>query len=127
MTMQLPPYWEGQEKIIPASLDDLKGPAEGVVALPFRLAWTGLKEYDLSNWRLRLALYQLIITGGAPGDPETFINKDHFIELWPFERNMFHPGYRDPWESRFPELRERAKVDVSVYDLRASVPFQRRR
>lgn len=126
MTTQLPSWYEGYEKILPTSLDDLQGPVNGRAALPFRLAWSGVAEYDLSNWRHRLTLYQVIITGGVTGDPETYINRDDLVELWPYVRDMFGPGYRDPWEARFPELRERAAIDVSVYDPRARVPFQRR-
>lgn len=120
----LPSRYEGYEKILPESLDDLQGPAEGVVALPFRLAWSGATEFDLSNWRDRLALYQIIITGGVAGDPETFMNRDHVIELWPYMRDMFGYGYRDPWEKKFPELWYRASIDVSIYDPRADEPFQ---
>lgn len=71
-----------------------------------------------------MSLYQIIITRGVAGDPETYINCDHLVELWPYLRDMFGPGYRDPWEARFAELRERAAIDVSVYDPRAHVPFQ---
>lgn len=127
MTMQLPSRYEGYERILPASLDDLTGPAEGVVALPLRLAWSGLTEFDLAKWKLRLGLYQIILTNGRPGDPETYINRDHLVELWPYQRRRLGPGYRDPWEGRFSELRERAEIDVRAYDPMADLPFQPRR
>lgn len=126
MTMRLPSRYEGYEEILPASLDDLNGPAEGVVALPLRLAWSGLTEFNLAKWKLRLGLYQIILTNGRPGDPETYINRDHLVELWPYQRRRLGPGYRDPWEDRFPELRERAAIDVRAYDPAAALPFQRR-
>ncbi|MEV4012920.1 hypothetical protein AB0J35_20675 [Nonomuraea angiospora] len=47
--MALPSIYEGLEEKIPYSLDDLHGPAEGVVALPTHLAWSGLTEFDLSK------------------------------------------------------------------------------
>jgi len=103
--MPLPSRFEGLEDKLPASLDELHGPREGVVALPLRLAWSGLTEFDLSRWKLRLGLYQIIITGGLPGDAEQYINADYLMELWPYQRRLIGERYREAWESRFPQLR----------------------
>lgn len=92
----LPSRFEGYEELLPESLNDLQGPTEGVVALLFRSAWSGMTEFDLSDWRHCLELYRIIITQGVSGDPERFINKDHLVHLWPYVRDMFGYGYLRP-------------------------------
>src|SRR5262249_27799155 len=47
---------------LPASLDELHGPEEGVIVLPRHLAWPGLREFDLSDDRLRRSLYGIVLT-----------------------------------------------------------------
>lgn len=104
----LPSRYEGLEDKLPLSLDELHGPAEGVVPLPPRLAWSGLTEFDLADWRERLSLYRIIITGGwLPGDAREYLNADHLVSDWPMQRRFLGPQYREIWESRFPELRDR--------------------
>lgn len=124
MTMSLPSRFDGYERILPATLDDLRGPAAGFVALPLRLAWSGITAFDLSNWRLRLTYQRIIITEGIPGDPEAYLDRAQLIELWPYQRRMLGAAYRLPWETAFPDLRERAEIDVSRYDPLAGAPFQ---
>lgn len=101
----LPSRFEDLEDKLPASLDELHGPAEGIVALPFRLAWSGLTEFDLSNWKQRLTLYRIIITGGLlPADACTYLNAEHLLADWPYQIRLLGCEYRQIWEMRFPEL-----------------------
>lgn len=101
----LPSRFEGLEDTLPGSLAELHGPAEGVIPLPPRL-WSGLTEFDLADWRQRLSMYRIIITGGSlPHDAREYLNADHLIADWPNQRRFLGPRYREAWKSRFPELR----------------------
>jgi hypothetical protein len=53
---RLPSRLIGVEKRIPADLATLAGPAEGVVRLPVRLAWSGQTEFDVADPGDRLTL-----------------------------------------------------------------------
>jgi hypothetical protein len=46
-TVRLPSRLIGVEKRIPQGLASLRGPAEGRVSLPVRLAWSGPSEFDV--------------------------------------------------------------------------------
>lgn len=92
----LPSWFEGYEQILPASLDDLKGPAGGFIDRPIRPF-----PFALDNWRMRVELYRELITAGHKAELERYINRDHFIELWPYIRICVCDGYRLPWERSF--------------------------
>lgn len=115
----LPSRFEGYEQILPERLDDLKGPGDGVLEIP-----TYIGRWDLADWKSRVGLYHELITSGHKAELEQHINRDHFVELWPYIRDRVCDGYRLPWEKRFPELWYRASVDVSIYDPRAEEPFR---
>ncbi|MGP3954647.1 hypothetical protein ACTWPT_01520 [Nonomuraea sp. 3N208] len=106
--MALPPLYEGLEDKIPDSLDDLHGPAEGVVPLPNHLVWSGLTRFDLSNYRLRLSMYRIVITGGRRVDYETYLNADHLVKDWPLLSKGLGPAYRRAWERKLPLRRDTA-------------------
>jgi hypothetical protein len=106
--MALPPLYEGLEDKVPDSLDDLHGPAEGVVALPNHLVWSGLTRFDLSNYRLRLSMYRIVITAGRRVDYETYLNADHLVTDWPLLRKGLGLAYRRAWEGKLPLWREAA-------------------
>src|ERR1700751_5190167 len=42
---------------LPARLEDLHGPERGVIVLPRHLAWPGMREFDVTDDRLRRSLY----------------------------------------------------------------------
>lgn len=96
--MTLPSRWEGVEDRVPDSLDDLHGPAEGTVALPLHLAWSGLREYNVSDPRLRMSMYRTVITGGGRSDAEAFLNAHHLAADWPLLRKGIGPSFRKAWE-----------------------------
>ncbi|WP_188190717.1 hypothetical protein [Nonomuraea sp. SYSU D8015] len=100
--MTLPSWYEGLEDKIPDSLDDLRGPAEGVVALPPHLAWSGLTEFDVSKPGIRMEMYRTVITTGRRVDYESYLNADHLAADWPLLRRGLGPGYRDAWERKLP-------------------------
>ncbi|QYC39317.1 hypothetical protein Nocox_08465 [Nonomuraea coxensis DSM 45129] len=100
--MALPPLYEGLADKVPGSLADLRGPAEGVVALPPHLVWSGLTEFDLSDPRLRMTMYRIVITAGRRADYETYLNPGLLAADWPLLRRALGLGYRDAWERRLP-------------------------
>jgi hypothetical protein len=91
--------------IVPASLDDLRGPASGVEELPVRLYWSaGSRQFDLADPDQVTALCEAVIdTATAIGDITRYLNGALLVRAWPalgMDRVK-----RDAWESRFPVLR----------------------
>jgi hypothetical protein len=91
--------------IVPARLDDLRGPASGVEELPVRLYWSaGSRQFDLANPDQVTALCEAVIDSAtAIGDITRYLNADLLVRAWPalgMDRVK-----RDAWESRFPVLR----------------------
>lgn len=90
---------------VPASLDDLRGPAHGVVELPVRLYWSaGSGRFDLADHDQAAALYDAVLDAAAGVDDITeYLNARLITRLWP----VLSVGRvkREAWESRFPELR----------------------
>ena len=41
---------------LPARLEDLHGPERGVIVLPRHLAWPGMREFDVTDDRVRRSL-----------------------------------------------------------------------
>jgi hypothetical protein len=85
---------------LPASLEELHGPAQGVVVLPRHLAWPGLREFDLSDDRLRRSLYGIVITQGRRNDMARFVNARLLREDWPVLRDSLDPKVRKSCERR---------------------------
>lgn len=102
--MTLPSRWEGVADRVPESLDDLRGPSSGVVALPLHLAWSGLREYDLDNPRLRRSMYQVVLAEGRRADVERYICADHLRGDWSNLRKLMGRPLRQAWEQHFPGL-----------------------
>ena len=93
--------------VVPASLDDLRGPATGVVELPVRLYWSaGSGRFDLSDPDQVAAMCDAVLDAAANvEDITTFLNAQLLVSAWPvlgMDRVK-----REAWESRFPVLRRR--------------------
>jgi hypothetical protein len=100
---QLPSRWASVPKRLPASLDALTGPAGGVVELPFDLAWSGDRNFDLAKPDDRYLYYMTVLTAAIT--PEHFtqwLNADLLRSEW--GRLVLPPRLRDIWQQRFPEL-----------------------
>ncbi|MFE9630895.1 hypothetical protein [Streptomyces sp. NPDC006463] len=89
---------------LPASLEKLAGPAQGVVELPLHVAWPGLRAYDLDRPRLRMGLYRTVLAEGQHEDLVTLRNRDLLLAQWPVLRTMVSRHVRQVWEEAFPEL-----------------------
>jgi hypothetical protein len=90
--------------IIPASLDNLCGPASGVVELPVRLYWSGSRQFDLADPHQAADVCEAVLdTAATADDIAHFLNADLLIRVWPVLG--MSRAKRDAWESRFPVLR----------------------
>jgi hypothetical protein len=89
---------------LPQRLDDLRGPAAGVVMLPRHLSWPGMREFDVSDGSTRRSLYGIVLTQGRRNDVARFLNARLLIEDWPLIRSSLDPKLRRWCERRF-ELR----------------------
>ena len=92
--------------VVPGSLDDLRGPASGVVELPVRLYWSGSRRFDLADPHQAADLCEAVLDAAATaGDISGWLNADLLIRAWPVLG--MSRAKRDAWESRFPVLRSR--------------------
>ncbi|MER5917076.1 hypothetical protein ABT124_43700 [Streptomyces sp. NPDC001982] len=114
-------YQEKFRRRLPDSLDELHGPAEGVVEPPATVVWSGLRAFDLANERQRMSLYRTVLAEGMRKDLCALLNRDILLRLWPTLRILVSTTVRGVWEDRFPQLRALADVPP------AQPPARRRR
>ena len=60
-TGSLPLRWDAYARRLPSSLEDLRGPAAGLVELPLHVPWSGRRVYDVGRENQRLVLYALLL------------------------------------------------------------------
>jgi hypothetical protein len=85
-------------------LDQLHGPAGGVVELSHSVLWApGGGRVDLDQPGGVGLAYRAVLAEGAVEDLVHVLNPDRLIEAWP--ELMLPRRVREMWESRFPELR----------------------
>ncbi|MFD8501230.1 hypothetical protein ACFV2L_00540 [Streptomyces sp. NPDC059687] len=104
------PRWSHLTERLPSRLEDLTGPDSGNIQLPLRLAWSGLTSFDLSDERLLLGLYRIVITNGMRRDLTTYLNANLLIRHWPTLRIALGKPIRMPWELRFPQLMPQQEI-----------------
>ncbi|WP_327352743.1 hypothetical protein [Streptomyces sp. NBC_01304] len=95
---------------LPVSLDDLRGPAQGVIELPLHIVWSGMTSYDMSNPRQRMGLYRTVLHEGLREDLPRYLNHDLLLQLWPVLRKLVGRTVRTVWEAAFPQLASRARA-----------------
>jgi len=84
-------------------LDDLRGPATGILNLPHMIHWGPLKFCDLSDTARRRSTYQEILREAANGeDLASLLNKGLLMQDWPFL--ALPPRLKAGWEKVHPEL-----------------------
>jgi hypothetical protein len=90
--------------VVPASLDDLRGPESGVVELPVRLYWSGSRRFDLTDPHQAADMCEAVLDVAATaGDITAYLNAGLLIRTWPVLG--MNRAKRDAWESQFPVLR----------------------
>ncbi|MFD9467453.1 hypothetical protein [Streptomyces sp. NPDC060027] len=103
-------YREKFRRRLPDSLDELRGPAEGVAEPPATVVWSGLRVFDLANERQRMSLYRTVLAEGMRKDLSALLNRDILLRSWPTLRTLVSTTIRSVWEDRFSELRALADV-----------------
>ena len=96
----------GLARRLPARLEDLHGPERGVIVLPRHLAWPGMREFDVTDDRLRRSLYGIMLTQGRRNDLARFVNARLLQQDWPRLRPTLDPKLRR-WCERQLALRDR--------------------
>ncbi|WP_306335685.1 hypothetical protein [Streptomyces sp. KL118A] len=91
-------------KRLPARLEDLRGPAHGMVDLPLHVVWSGRRSFDVDRSRSRMGLYRTVLAEGQRQDVTGVLNRDLLIGQWPVLRTLISRIIRDVWEDAFPEL-----------------------
>jgi hypothetical protein len=86
---------------LPGQLDDLKGPARGVVMLPMHLSWPGMRECDVSDDRTRRNMYGMLLSQGKRNDIVRFVNASLLVADWPAIAESLDPRLRRWCERQF--------------------------
>jgi len=86
---------------LPQRLEEFRGPARGVIVLPRHLSWPGMREFDLSDDRVRHSMYGVVLTQGRRNDVARFLNPALLRQDWPFIRASLDPRLRRWCERRF--------------------------
>jgi hypothetical protein len=96
-------YQDQRHYTVVATLEELRGPARGLVTLERHLDWSSDPEYDLHDPGDLQLLYQTVLNEAAtPHDLQRLLNADLLRRVWP---SLWLPRQvRLLWEARFPEL-----------------------
>lgn len=86
---------------LPDQIEDLKGPARGVVMLPMHLSWPGLRECDVSDDATRRSMYGMLLSQGKRNDIARFINAGLLAADWPLIADSLDPKLRRLCERAF--------------------------
>ncbi|MVO84346.1 hypothetical protein GPA10_06050 [Streptomyces sp. p1417] len=89
---------------LPARLEDLAGPARGLVDLPLHVVWSGRRSFEVDRPRARMGLYRTVLAEGQREDLARFLDRDLLIGQWPVLRTLISSQIRDVWDEAFPEL-----------------------
>ncbi|MFF3313579.1 hypothetical protein [Streptomyces sp. NPDC002952] len=103
-------YREKFRRRLPQSLEELRGPAQGVVELPLHVAWSGMTSYDLGKPRQRMGLYRAVLHEGLRDDLPRLLNRDLLVQMWPVLRTLVGRTVRSVWEEAFPQLAARSRA-----------------
>jgi hypothetical protein len=97
-TGSLPSRWDSYARRLPSSLEDLRGPAAGVIELPPHVAWSGRRVYDVGREDQRLVLYALLLAEAPREDLERFVHRESLVSIWPGLRRLLGRHARREWE-----------------------------
>jgi hypothetical protein len=94
----------GHGSRLPDRLEDLRGPARGVIVLPRHLSWPGMREFDVTDDATRRSMYGIVLTQGQRNDVKRFLNPTLLRQDWPVLRASLDPRLRRWCERRFAAL-----------------------
>lgn len=88
---------------VPDTLEELTGPARGVVELPGHLDWGPRRVYNLDDFSDTRLLYMRVIRESSHvADLRRFLNAQILMRLWP--QLVLPTRVRALWQDRFPSL-----------------------
>jgi hypothetical protein len=90
--------------VVPGSLADLHGPADGIVELPQRLFWSGPgRVFDLADEDETLEMYEAVFDAArSETDLAEHLNGETLARLW--DELALAPRVRRAWETAHPQL-----------------------
>jgi hypothetical protein len=91
----------GHRGRLPDRLEDLRGPARGVIVLPRHLSWPGMREFDVTDDATRRSMYGIVLTQGQRNDVKRFLNPALLARDWPLISPALDPRLRRWCERRF--------------------------
>jgi hypothetical protein len=91
----------GHGSRLPDRLEDLRGPARGVIVLPRHLSWPGMRECDVTDGAARRTMYGIVLTQGQRNDVKRFLNPALLAQDWPAISASLDPRLRRWCERRF--------------------------
>jgi hypothetical protein len=86
---------------LPARIEELRGPARGVIMLPRHLSWPGMRECDVTDDSTRRSMYGIVLTQGQRNDVARFLNPRLLRQDWPLIKDALDPKLRWYCEKRF--------------------------
>jgi hypothetical protein len=86
---------------LPERIEELRGPAQGVIMLPRHLSWPGMRECDVTDETTRRNMYGIVLTQGQRNDVARFLNPELLRADWPQLRGVLDPRLRACCERRF--------------------------
>jgi hypothetical protein len=86
---------------LPGQIDDMRGPAKGVVMLPMHLSWPGLRECDVSDDATRRSMYCVLLSQGKRNDIVRFVNAALLAADWALIAGSLDPRLRRYCERQF--------------------------
>jgi hypothetical protein len=98
-----PSYGTRRPYAVPEALNDLRGPAAGLVELPSAVAWTGRRTYDLGVRADLVVMYERVIVEAPTVEVlDSLIDRGKLLSVWAI---LYLPQHvRQLWQSRFPQL-----------------------
>lgn len=80
------PGWR-RDPVLPSSLEELRGPLKGEVALPLHVFWSGpdpgSARWDLADPAARRSLYEIVLQQGELEELRTLVHGPELVRLWP--------------------------------------------
>ncbi|HET9894852.1 MAG TPA: hypothetical protein VFQ44_07945 [Streptosporangiaceae bacterium] len=86
---------------LPGQIDDLRGPAKGVLMLPMHLSWPGMRECDVTDEPTRRSMYAMLLSQGTRNDIVRFVNPLLLTQDWPEIAESLDPKLRRSCEKQF--------------------------
>ena len=103
---------------LPRQIDDLKGPAKGVILLPRNLSWPGMRECDVGDDQIRGSLYGLLLAQGGHNDIARFVNASLLRQDWPLIRKSLDARLARWCERRYGLARRGVSADPAATGAR---------